>query len=71
MKEKIIQEIVESINNINLSKEEKEHLDTYIKGIIEKYSHFITLHEEVIKSDKELEDLKQNIVKLLTGDLNV
>ena len=71
MKEKIIQEIVESINNINLSKEEKEHLDTYIKEIIEKYSHFIALHEEVIKSDNELEDLKQNVVKLLTGDLNV
>ena len=27
IKEKIIQEIVESINNINLSKEEKEHLE--------------------------------------------
>lgn len=71
MKEKIIEEIVRAINNIGLSKEEKAHLDTYVKETVEKYSSFIMLHEDIIKSDKELEELKKSVLKLLTGDLNV
>lgn len=71
MKEKILKEIIEAINGISLSQEEKEYLDTYIQETIEKYSFFIDMHESVIRNDKELEKLKKDILKILIGESNV
>jgi len=68
MKEKIIQEIYSSITNTELSKEEKEHLDSYIQDLISKYSFFIDLNEEALKDKEIVENIKKNIINVLTGE---
>lgn len=68
MKEKIIQEIYSSIINTELSKEEKEHLDSYIQDLISKYSFFIDLNEEALKDKEVVENIKKNIINVLTGE---
>lgn len=65
MKNEIKEEILNLLSDMNITSEELDYLDTYIKETLEKYDNLMSKHIEIVSDKEKLAAFKKEIMKVL------
>jgi len=65
MKDEIKKEILDLLSGMNITSEEMNYLDTYIKATLEKYDSLMSTHMSVVNDKDKLASFQKEIVKVL------
>jgi len=65
MKDEIKKEILDLLSGMNITSEEMNYLDTYIKETLEKYDSLMSTHMSVVNDKDKLASFQKEIVKVL------
>lgn len=65
MKDEIKKEILDLLSGMNITSEEMNYLDTYIKETLEKYDSLMSMHMSVVNDKDKLASFQKEIVKVL------
>lgn len=65
MNDKIKDEIYEFVSKLDLTEEEMQHIDIYVKDLLEYLTPLLVSQENVLNNDKDFAVFKEKILKQL------